>query len=284
MNRITNKKENSDTTTLHRHSHRRARPHGPDRLQFELDAVDHGGRTPTARRHFRLTTGADSGSAATGSYFQMIEPGGTVAAGPFFSNPDSTATNKAYTFLTPGTSGGLVTGKYQPNPDPAFDGSGNALVSTITQPTKFVAVEFGLSTNSTDPQSGKPAPAPTISVQDGKLSGQVRPGPPRGTSCTSTRGLQARRDHPGPHHSAVRHVQLVDPRVRDHLGQSGGRRSVQRVHRMLAPRRDVLRGNVVAVAPDARPVHRPGIRSGPGLWGAGRGSSGAVRRILATMG
>ncbi|MGP0108435.1 MAG: hypothetical protein ACLPR9_06170 [Acidimicrobiales bacterium] len=51
MNRITNKKENSDTTTLHRHSHRRARPHGPDRLQFELDAVDHGGRTPTARRH-----------------------------------------------------------------------------------------------------------------------------------------------------------------------------------------------------------------------------------------
>ncbi len=123
---------------------------------------------------FRLTTGADSGSAATGSYFQMIEPGGTVAAGPFFSNPDSTATNKAYTFLTPGTSGGLVTGKYQPNPDPAFDGSGNALVSTITQPTKFVAVEFGLSTNSTDPQSGKPAPAPTISVQDGKLSGQVQ--------------------------------------------------------------------------------------------------------------
>ena len=122
---------------------------------------------------FRLTPGSDTGSVASGSYFQMISPGGTIANGPFFSNPDSSAANKSYTLLTPGTDGGFITGAYQPNPNPPFDASGNALAAAITQPTKFTAIEFGLSTNPTDLLTGKSTPVPTISVKDGKLSGQV---------------------------------------------------------------------------------------------------------------
>jgi hypothetical protein len=122
---------------------------------------------------FRLTAGSDTGSGASGTYFQMISPGGTIANGPFFSNPDSSAANKAYTLLSPGTDGGLITGSYQPNPNPPFDASGNALAAAVVQPTKFTAIEFGLSTNASDPQTGKSTPVPTISVKDGKLSGQV---------------------------------------------------------------------------------------------------------------
>jgi len=122
---------------------------------------------------FKVTAGSDSGGTVTGTYFQMIQPGGTVASGPFFTNPDSTATNKAYTLLSPGTDGGLKTGSYQPNPSPAFDASGNALADQIVQPAKFTALEFGLSTDKTDPQTSASVPAPAISVKDGKLSGQV---------------------------------------------------------------------------------------------------------------
>jgi hypothetical protein len=122
---------------------------------------------------FHLTAGSDTGAGASGTYFQMISPGGTIAKGPFFSNPDSAAVDKAYTLLSPGTDGGLITGSYQPNPNPPFDASGNALAASIVQPTKFTAIEFGLSTNATDPQTGKSTPVPTISVKEGKLSGQL---------------------------------------------------------------------------------------------------------------
>jgi hypothetical protein len=122
---------------------------------------------------FHLTPGSDTGGVVSGSYFQMVSPGGTIANGPFFSNPDSTSANKAYTLLTPGTDGGLISGTYQPNPNPPFDAAGNALAAAIVEPTKFTAIEFGLSTNATDPQTGKPTPVPTISVKDGKLSGQI---------------------------------------------------------------------------------------------------------------
>jgi hypothetical protein len=122
---------------------------------------------------FHLTAGSDTGSGASGTYFQMISPGGTIAKGPFFSNPDSSSSDKAYTLLAPGTDGGLVTGTYQPNPTPSFDTSGNALAAAIVQPAKFTAIGFGLSTDPTDPQTGKSTPVPSITVKDGKLSGQV---------------------------------------------------------------------------------------------------------------
>jgi hypothetical protein len=122
---------------------------------------------------FHLTAGSDGGGTASGTYFQMIQPGGTVATGPFFSNPDSTATDKAYTLLTPGTDGGLTTGAYQPGPSPAFDGAGNALADRIVQPAKFTAIGFGISTGPKDPQTGASVPTPTLSVKGGKLFGQV---------------------------------------------------------------------------------------------------------------
>ena len=64
----------------------------------------------------------------------MINPGGSIKAGPFFTNTDSTATNKTYTLLRPGTAGGLATGTYQPNPKPPFDSKGNSLAGAIMTP------------------------------------------------------------------------------------------------------------------------------------------------------
>jgi hypothetical protein len=122
---------------------------------------------------FRLTAGSNLSSGVTGSYFRMISPGGTIASGPYFSNPDSSATDKSYTFFTPGTAGGLVTGTYQPNPSPAFDAKGNALADSITTPETFAALKFSIATNATDPQSKQSVPKPSISVSNGKLTGQV---------------------------------------------------------------------------------------------------------------
>ncbi|MGP0108042.1 MAG: hypothetical protein ACLPR9_04105 [Acidimicrobiales bacterium] len=122
---------------------------------------------------FRLAAGASTASGATGTYFRMIQPNGTLAIGPFFDNPDSTGTDKSYTLQVPGTAGGLVTGRFQPNPSPAFDASGNALAGAIVAPTPFSAIAFGISTDATDPQSGKSVPAPGISFENGKITGQL---------------------------------------------------------------------------------------------------------------
>lgn len=123
---------------------------------------------------FRISAGACSGSSASGSYFRMISPGGTIAAGKFFDNPDSLCGDKSYTLVSPGTDGGFVTGKYQPNPAAAFDASGNATAGQIVAPTGFTAIKFGISTNPKDPQTGKSVPAPSIELTNGKLSGQVQ--------------------------------------------------------------------------------------------------------------
>jgi len=123
---------------------------------------------------FDLTAGSCAGTAATGTYFRMIYPGGTLTGGKFFDNPDSTCTGDfSYTLATPGTAGGLINGKYQPDPTPAFSSSGGALASSIVQPQAFTAIDFSISTNPTDPQTGLSVPAPLIKVKNGKLSGQV---------------------------------------------------------------------------------------------------------------
>jgi hypothetical protein len=122
---------------------------------------------------FKLQPGTCSGNAVTGTYFQMIFPNGTVANGKFFDNPDSTCPNKAYTLTVPGVQGGLVTGKYQPNPTPAFSTQGGALADGIVQPQSFTAIDFSIATNQKDPQSGLAVPPPAISVNKGKLYGQV---------------------------------------------------------------------------------------------------------------
>jgi hypothetical protein len=121
---------------------------------------------------FAITAGSCSGGTETGTYFRMIQPGGTLS-GPFLSNGNSTCSNNTYTLLSPGSGRGLSTATYQPNPTPSFDGSGNGRADSITQPQNFFGVDFSLSTNRTDPQTGLGVPVPAISDSGGTLSGNV---------------------------------------------------------------------------------------------------------------
>jgi hypothetical protein len=114
-----------------------------------------------------------AGAPTSGSYFRMVNPGGTVVAGPFIANADSSCVDKTYIALLPGTAGGLVTGKYQPQPNPPFDAAGNGVAATILTPTKFFGVNFAVSTNKTDPQSTSATKVPSIKVTKGKLTGDL---------------------------------------------------------------------------------------------------------------
>lgn len=117
---------------------------------------------------FKLAPGRFAGGKASGTYFRMIFPGG---GRKYFKNPDSAAKDKTYTLLRPGTSGGLVTGRYQPSPSPAFDAKGNSRASAIVRPTKFAAIKFGLATGPKDPQSGNKTPVPVIRLSGRRLTG-----------------------------------------------------------------------------------------------------------------
>jgi hypothetical protein len=122
---------------------------------------------------FTVTPGSCSGGLASGTYLRMVLSGGTNSSGPYFSNSDSSCSDHTVTPLSPGTAGGLVTGSYQPQPSPAFDGAGNALSHQITTPVAFEGVKFATATNSVDPQTGAPAPAPTITANGTALSGNL---------------------------------------------------------------------------------------------------------------
>jgi hypothetical protein len=123
---------------------------------------------------FDLNAGSCSGTNPTGTYFRMIYPGGTIAAGKFFENPDSTCTtDQSYTLASPGSQGGLTNGKYQADPTPVFASTGSALASSIIEPQAFTQINFSIATNPTDPQTGLAVPAPLIKDKNGKLSGQV---------------------------------------------------------------------------------------------------------------
>jgi len=122
---------------------------------------------------FKLTEGALEGTTPTGSYFRMVQPGGTVDAGPYVPNGDSTASDTTYTLLTPGTQGGLRAGKYQPQPEPPFDGAGNGVADAILAPTKFFGVDFAVATNKKDPQTGDTTTVPTISAKGKRLTGNL---------------------------------------------------------------------------------------------------------------
>jgi hypothetical protein len=117
---------------------------------------------------FRVAAGSCSG-AVSGSWFRMLSPAGSPV-----SNSDSSCSDQTYTPLTAGSDGGLVTGSYQPEPSPAFDGSGNGLAHAILQPTKFYGVGFAAATDRTDPQTGTSVPAPTVSNNGGSLNGDLR--------------------------------------------------------------------------------------------------------------
>ena len=123
---------------------------------------------------FKITAGAGAGSAAKGSYFRMIQPGGKVGSGPFVPNPSSRASNNTYTLFKPGVDGGLSTVKFQPAPAHPFDKNGNALANRIVRPVGFAGKNFSVTTSAKDPQTRKAAKLPVI-TSDGKghLAGAV---------------------------------------------------------------------------------------------------------------
>ncbi|HVA43225.1 MAG TPA: hypothetical protein VNF50_07070 [Acidimicrobiales bacterium] len=122
---------------------------------------------------FHLTAGTCGASGAAGTYFRMINPGGSIASGPFFENPDSRCSDKSYTLATAGSDGGLVTGRYQPNPSPAFDAKGDARAAGIVNPQSFTGIDFSLSTDPVDPQARRAVPVPSINAAGGVLTGQL---------------------------------------------------------------------------------------------------------------
>jgi len=119
---------------------------------------------------------ADCGAGApvSGSYFRMVQGGGTIADGPFVANADSTCADQTFSALVPGATG-LVTGSFQPQPTEPFDAGGNGLADAIVAPTKFFGVNFAVSSNEVDPASGASVTAPSITLgADGTLSGDLR--------------------------------------------------------------------------------------------------------------
>lgn len=123
---------------------------------------------------FKVDAGTCTDAGVTaGSYFRMVQAAGTLADGPFITNGDSTCGDTTWNVLLPGTDGGLRTGAYQPLPDPVFDAAGNAGAQAIVEPVKFFAVDFGVATNETDPQTEASTSTPTISVENGTLTGDL---------------------------------------------------------------------------------------------------------------
>ena len=124
---------------------------------------------------FQLTPGACGAGPASGSYFRMVQPSGSVKDGPFVANGDSTCADQTYTLAAPGSDGGFTTGAYQPAPSPAFDASGNSLATRIIVPSPFFGVNFGLSTDPTDRQTRKSVPPLSLHADaNGAISGDVR--------------------------------------------------------------------------------------------------------------
>lgn len=116
----------------------------------------------------------DGQGVTSGSWFRMVQSDGTVEDGPFVPNGDSPCEDTTWQPLAPGRAGGLLLGEYQPVPDPAFDDSGNARPSGITEPTGWFAVDFAVSTNATDPQTGTNTNAPSLTVTGTEVSGDLR--------------------------------------------------------------------------------------------------------------
>ncbi len=108
----------------------------------------------------------DDAANVTGSYFRMLQPGGTLDAGPFIENGDSACADVTFSGLTAGTDGGLVTGDWQAAPDPAYDAGGNGLADAIFAPVTFFAVAFA---GAMDPAEA----VPTLTATGGVLTGDL---------------------------------------------------------------------------------------------------------------
>jgi hypothetical protein len=125
------------------------------------------------RGTFALQAGSCAGGTVSGSYFRMILHSGSPS-GPFLDNSSSACSNQSYTLLAPGSDGGLVTGAYQPQPSPPFDGNGNGKAGRITKPTRFYGVDFAASTNPVDPQTKREVATPVVTAEGGALTADLR--------------------------------------------------------------------------------------------------------------
>ena len=124
---------------------------------------------------FKLTAGACDpvSGVVSGSWFRLIFPHGNTTSGFFFQNSSSTCFDRGYTTISPGTQGGLVTGRFQPGPQRAFDKNGNARATAIIRPVPFGAIGLSLSTESTDPQTRSTVSVPVVMDKSGRLSGNL---------------------------------------------------------------------------------------------------------------
>jgi hypothetical protein len=123
---------------------------------------------------FRILPGSCTGGEASGSWFRLAQPNGTVQRGPFFENPDSACSDQTYTLLSPGTDGGLVSGAFQPRPSDPFSATGNSRAGRIIEPVRFGSVLFGLTTQRVDAETRRRVKAPAIRVSGRRLTGNLQ--------------------------------------------------------------------------------------------------------------
>jgi hypothetical protein len=121
---------------------------------------------------FKFNAGGYAAGKASGSYVRLVLPGGSIEGGPYFPNPNSKG--GSYTLIAPGAEGGLRTGGYQEPPNPPFAGSGDSLSNRIMAPQQFAFVRYSASSSPKDPQTGLDVAAPSITVAEGKLGGDLR--------------------------------------------------------------------------------------------------------------
>ena len=182
----------------------------------------------------------------------MLQPGGTLEAGPFIPNADSACVDTTYSGLTAGTDGGLVTGAYQAAPEPAFDEAGNGLADAIFAPVTFFAVAFA---GATDPAEAMP----TLTATDGTLTGDLA----AFTAYYGGASFNQGAPKPDGYRRGPRgHDRSGDGCVRPRLDEPDRRRLVQRLRGRVAPR-----GNVhpelliVVVAPNGTRGRTPRLIS-----------------------
>ncbi|MBO9520170.1 MAG: hypothetical protein J7518_01430 [Nocardioidaceae bacterium] len=120
-----------------------------------------------------LAPGSVEAGKVTGTWFRMVQVGGSATKGPYMRNADSPADGGEATLLAPGTSGGIRLGGYQSQPRPAFAADGDSLAAAITRPTKFFGVRFSIATNPVDPQTRTKVAPPTAYVKDGRLTADL---------------------------------------------------------------------------------------------------------------
>lgn len=123
---------------------------------------------------FRIEQGICGVSGpVSGSWYRMVEPGGSIKDGPFVTNYDSICPDQVYSLLSPG-SVGFRSGEFQEHPKPAFDAATNGLATEIFGPTKFYSVNFSVGTEEVSPITGETLDPPRFFATNDSLdSGSV---------------------------------------------------------------------------------------------------------------